>query len=530
MAGAERRQFEGRPTRGRQFRRDFLLTASSAGLYALAFPPLSFKGLAWIALVPLFTALRRQSLGGRLALAWAWSVLAGWGVGTWMPGTVSTYFQQPAIVGWLLWAGVATLMAAPYYMSFAAVYRPLVVRGGAAAPLLCAAAWAAAECVRGRLLNGDLLYVGNSPWATFGYSQAGLGPMVQIASVTGVYGVSFALACVNSALAEAWAARRATGRFRVPSVLGAAALTVAIVVGYGLISLRAVARDDPAGPLVKIALIQANLDAASRWDAGGAVRTLDAYSRLTRDALAAQSPAVVFWPEAALTFFLEREPLYQRALGALLGASGAELVVGAPRAEGMGGPPYRNSVYLIASDGHVRARYDKQYLLPFMEYFPLGVDVVRRHFARVREFTPGAPTPPLPTRLGPAGILVCNEAMLPQLAGKRIAEGAAFLVNPSNDSWAANRGFAQHLFDIASMRAVEQRVYLVRISDSGVSALVDPYGRTVVRTQPLESGIAFASLAPPVPRRSVYGRVGDLFAGLCTAAVAFALLRARRRG
>jgi apolipoprotein N-acyltransferase len=87
------------------------------------------------------------------------------------------------------------------------------------------------------------------------------------------------------------------------------------------------------------------------------------------------------------------------------------------------------------ADGVLRARYDKELLLPFMEYFPLRLDLVRRRFGRVREFAPGAPSEPLPTRAGPAGVLVCNEGMLPQFAAERVDASAGTLVNPSNDGW-----------------------------------------------------------------------------------------------
>ena len=512
--------------------RDLLLTTLSGALYALAFPPARVHALAWVSLVPFLLALRDAPLRRRLALAVWLSLVVGWGTGTWMPEAVAGYFEQPRAVGWALLLLVSVLMAAPYYMAFAAVYAPLVHRfRGAAAPLLAGAAWAGADLLRGRLLNGSLLYFGNSPWATFGYSQTGVGPLVQIASLTGVYGISFTLACANAALAEA--ARDLTESRRIERSAGralvAAALVVGMAWGFGALALRR-APDVSAGTRIPIALAQANLGAAARWQEGGAVRTLDAYLRLTREAFARGHPAIVFWPEAALTFFLEREPLYQRALGLALSPERAELVAGAPRSEGAdGGAPYRNSVYLVAPDGTLQARYDKVYLLPFMEYFPLRVDMVRRRFGRVREFSPGGATPPLPTRAGPAGVLVCNEALLPQLAAQRMDEGASYLVNPSNDSWAADAGFAEHQFDIVALRAVEQRTWLVRISDSGPSAVVDPWGRVVARTQPRAQEVLLADIGRS-PGRSLYGRVGDAFGALCLAAVALALAATRGWG
>lgn len=511
--------------------RELSWTALSGALYALAYPPLRLRPLAWVCLVPFLLVLRDAPLPRRLALG-AWlSLVVGWGTGTWMPAAVADYFEQPLAVGFALFLVVTLGMAAPYYMAFAAVCGPLLRRFGAAAPLLVGAAWAGADLLRGRLLNGTPIYVGNSPWATFGYSQTGVDALVQVASLTGVYGVSFVLACANAALAEA---ARDLGRGRrlrrsAALGLGIAALVVAAALGFGAVSLRAAPAPAPSSG-TPVALVQANLGAAARWEEGGGIRTLDAYLRLTREAEGRGRPRLVFWPEAALTVFLEREPPYQRALGGALGPRDVELVVGAPRAEGPGGSaPYRNSVYAVAPDGTLRARYDKQYLLPFMEYFPLRIDLVRRRFGRVREFSPGAPAPPLPTRAGPAGVLICNEALYPHVAGERMAAGASYLLNPSNDSWVPDAGFAEHQFDIVALRAVEQRVWLVRVSDSGPSAVVDPWGRVVARTQPLARELLLAELGRS-PGRSLYGRVGDAFGAACLAAVVVALAVARGWG
>ena len=483
-------------------------------------------------MVPFLLVVRNAPLPRRLALALWLSLVVGWGTGTWMPGAVASYFDQPIAVGIALFLAVTLVMAAPYYMAFAAVYAPLVRRfGGVAAPLLAGAAWASADLLRGRLLNGTLLYVGNSPWATFGYSQTGVDAIVQIASVTGVYGISFTLACTNAALAEALrdlAQQRRIGT-QAARGLAAAALVVAGVTGFGALALHR-APGISEGPRTPIALAQANLGAAARWEDGGAVRTLDAYLRLTREAFERGDPQIVFWPEAALTFFLEREPLYQAALGRVLQPAGAELIVGAPRAEGdEGSEPYRNSVYQVAPDGSPRARYDKVYLLPFMEYFPLRLDFVRRRFGRVREFAPGESLPPLPTRAGAAGVLICNEALLPQVASERMAEGASYLINPSNDSWVADAGFAEQQFDIVALRAVEQRAWLVRVSDSGPSAVIDPWGRVLARTQPRSREVLLAEIGAS-PGRSLYGRAGDVFGVSCMLAVALALAVARGWG
>jgi apolipoprotein N-acyltransferase len=163
-----------------------------------------------------------------------------------------------------------------------------------------------------------------------------------------------------------------------------------------------------------------------------------------------------------------------------------------------------------------------------MEYFPLRLEMARRRFGRVREFSPGAASPPLPTRAGAAGVLVCNEAFLPHVAAARVAEGAEYLLSPSNDSWVPDAGFAWQQLELAALRAVEQRRYLVRVSDSGPSAVIDPWGRVVAHTDALARDTLVAAVAPTT-RRSLYARVGDLFGVACALAVLAGLAAARRR-
>jgi apolipoprotein N-acyltransferase len=503
-------------------------TIASGVLYALAFPPARARALAWIALVPLLLVLRDAGWKRRLGLGFLWTFVSGWSVGTWMVSAVAAYFDQPLAVGLAIFLIVTGCMAAPYYAAFAVAYAPLT-RFGAATPLLVGAAWAAAELARGRLLNGTLAYVGNSPWATLGYSQAGFTPLVQIAALTGVYGISFVVATVNAAFAEVIASRLRHGYGARSAWLGLRVATgvAAAALVWGTMVLRTNAAT--SAPTTTVAVVQGNIGATVRWSAEGPARTLETYQRLTRDVLAHAEPSVVFWPEAAITSFVEQDDAHRHALAATVGDHHADLMIGAPRAgTAGGGPPYTNSYYLVGADGALAARYDKRYLLPFMEYFPLRLDFARRHFGRVREFSFGAATPPLPTQAGAAGILICNEAFLPHVASERVAAGATYLVTPSNDSWVPNSGFAWQQFDIAALRAVEQRRWLVRVSDSGPSGVVDPFGRVTAHTEALTRDALVAAIAPR-STPSPYGRIGDVFGVACALGTLAGLATARSR-
>jgi apolipoprotein N-acyltransferase len=326
---------------------------------------------------------------------------------------------------------------------------------------------------------------------------------------------------VNAALAGLVADRRG---WRGPALAAGLALGV---VALGVITLRGAPDAARAGG-VEIGLVQANLDPVERWGERGPYRTLEAHLRLTRELLAERPPALVFWPENAVTFFVEQEDLYRDAIAALLAPTGTELVLGAPRSEGADGPPYRNSIYVLDATAGLRARYDKQYLLPFMEYSPFGLELLNRSFGPMRVFTAGVETQPLATRAGLAGVLVCNEAMLPQFAAERVAAGAEYLLNPSNDGWLPHPSHLGQQLDMAALRAVEQRRTLVRSSDVGPSAIVDPWGRVQAQSEPLTRALLRGRIHR-ARERSFYGETGDVFGLACVALSALGLGASVRR-
>jgi apolipoprotein N-acyltransferase len=506
-----------------------LATGASALLLAASFPPLEIRPLAWIALVPLLVALRGASMKGALWLSLLFGLCLAYATGTWFVGSVVEYFDQAYLVGVGLFLFTAAATSSPYYMVFGIAYDRLARRFSKTLPLLAAAAWVTVELGRGRLLSGPPFMLGN-PWALVGYSQVGVDPLMQIASVTGIYGVSFAVVAVNAGLAELWLAARRRGPGLREALLG---LLLGIVpagaaLAHGLVALAG-ATEDASERAVPVAIVQGNIDSGSRWSPDLYGAHLELYLRLTLDTLVEGSPEIVFWPEAAMTFFVDQEPRYREVIGNVLRHGGVELVAGAPRYEkGPDGPLYYNSTFLLSDDGEIRGRYDKQYPVPFTEFFPLRIDFLRRRFGRARELTPGGATPPLPTRAGPAGVFACNEGMLPEVVSLRVDAGAAYLVNPSNDTWVAHRQFSEMLFEMVVARAIEQRRYLVRVSTAGPSAIVDPWGRVRVRSPLFSRGVVGGAIWPQ-RERSIYNRIGDAFAFSCLAVTAVALFSTRRR-
>jgi apolipoprotein N-acyltransferase len=508
--------------------RGLVLTLSSALLYSLSFPPARLTPLAWVALAPLVVALRQApALPAALVLAAVWALAVAVGVASWLPAAVATYYLQPRAVGVALFLGVASVLFAPAYLVFAVWYRHRARAADAGAPLLVAAAWVAAEFVRARLVNGN-------PWALLGYTQTGVLPLMQVAEVTGIYGVSFVVAATNAAVAQLWGTRRRTAARRAALAgIGLAAVTAALVGGFGAARLRTwpPGMKEAAAPApVGVAVVQGNFRVGAQWRPEVAPHQLALYLDLTRTAVQAHRPALVVWPESAMTFFIAQEPRHRQAIGRIVGAAGSQLVAGGPRTSQGSAARIHNAAFLFDPTGAVRAWYDKERLLPFGEYFPLrSVALLRRHFGPVREFTPGDPTPPLPTAAGRAGVVICNEAMFPELVGARVRAGAEYLLTLTNDTWLGSAQFARMHADMARWRAVEQRRFLVRASTSGPSAIVDPLGRVLG-----ESAVGTAAvLAGRVTARSgvtIYGRLGDLFAWTCVAVALAAAVPAVRRG
>ncbi len=507
--------------------------ALSATAFVAAFPPLGVRGLAWCALVPLLALLRtRRRDRDAFAAAALWGMASAYGVTDWLPPTLADYYGQPYLLGLGLFLAASALMGALEYGLFAVLWRRGAARCPALAVPLAAAAFAAAELGRARLFTGN-------PWGLLGYSQMGFdldaagsaalaARVVQVADFGGVFAVGFVLVAVNAALAEVCLALARVRRSRPAPALVMAAAVLFAAWSYG--GLRLQEARPPAADAPQVGIVQANIDRGSRWDPSLYGANLGSYLSMSRSLLAEGPVDLLVWPENAVTFFVDAESDYRRAIAVALAPDAPELLVGAPRYEGLRDPSYFNSAFLLAAGGEVLAVYDKQHLLPFAEYFPFGaIEVLQRNFGRVRSFTPGTRIEPLATRAGLAGIAICNEAMFGHIVRARQREGVDLLVNLSNDSWVVDPEFALHQFQLVSMRAVEFRLPLVRASTSGPSAVIDPWGRILARSE-VASPATLRARLPSGPGAGLYARWGDAFAVLCLLGALAAALAPVRSG
>lgn len=484
----------------------------SAGLLTSAYPTIDWWLLAWVALMPLFAAALVRSPRQALADGWLMGTVFFLLLLRWLDHTFRNYSAIPWPVTWLPILGLAAYCGLYFGLVAGAVSRLRQWLGAGWALGTAPFLWVTGEWLRGWILSGF-------PWGLLGYSQYGQLPLIQIASLTGVYGVSFLIISANVALAglAGLGLRRAA-----PGLAAVAALLVGTLV-FGLVSLRLLA---PRDELIRVAVIQPSIEQTLKWDPAYEKETLRIYTSLTREA-GRGKPAVIVWPETAAPIFLKRDPGLVVELQELSAEVRASLLVGSLDGDGRG---FYNSAFLLTEQG-IRAKYDKIHLVPFGEYVPLSgiIGFVRRWAEFISEFQAGRSPEVFKEVVPPFGVVICYEGIFPELLRRFVAGGAQYMVNITNDAWfGTTSGPWQHLA-VLPFRAVENRVAIARSANTGVSAFVASNGRITKTLGLFERGVLSGEIR--VRRHTTfYTRFGDLFAYACLALTAGALaLGALRR-
>ncbi len=486
-----------------------LLAVVSGCCLAAAFPSLDCEPLAWVGLVPLLVAARGLRPRRAFVVGWLGGVVFYLATVYWITYTITRYTAVP----FPLAAGLLVLMTsvlACYHGAFVAGLRwfdehdlPVV---WLAPPL-----WVTLEWLRGWFFIGF-------PWAALGYSQYRYHDLVQMAEVTGVYGISALLVLFNVVVATVLGARGERLRACIPALLVLTALVAGVPV-WGRWRANAIASQVPAGRL-RVGIVQGNVAQDQKWDLAYQRETLSRYADLTA-AAAGAGAALVVWPETATPFFFQEPgPMRQEILDLAVDHN-IHLLFGSPAARrGHGGRVEElNRAYLVSPAGRELATYDKIQLVPFGEYVPYRrvLFFVDKIVAAVGTIVPGLVETVFRLPGERFGVLICYEDVFPALTRRFVAHGADFLVNVTNDAWYGPTSAPyQHLAQ-ATFRAVENRVPLVRAANTGISALIEPDGR--IRWQsPLDEPVWHVDDIAWPAVRTVYTRFGDLFAHLCALA------------
>ncbi len=371
------------------------------------------------------------------------------------------------------------------------------LRRGLWAVLVVPSAWVAAEHLR----TFDLF--SGFPWGFLGYALYEPEPARRLASVAGVYGLTFLVVAVGTAIGLG-------GRSRV----GGLAL-------LGILALATVAfpEEEPAVGAMRVGIVQANIPQGTKWDPANARAAFDAHLAVSRE-VAADGVDLVVWPEASVPVFLEIEPEYREAVSELARETSTALLLGGMAAERESGSRevrFFNSVFAVEPDGRFVDRYDKSLLVPFGEYVPLRSLLGFLSGIATGIASGDVTAGPGPRTLVSSGFsgspvlapLICYEVIYPELVREAVLAGAEVLINVTNDAWYGRTSAPRQFLSIAAMRSAEHGRPMVRAANTGISALVDRDGRIRATTPIFERRGLVGSLAPASGGFTLYTRFGQ---------------------
>jgi apolipoprotein N-acyltransferase len=356
------------------------------------------------------------------------------------------------------------------------------------------------------------------PWNPVAAVATAAPPLMLPLPVIGAAGLSLLLLLAGSA-ADMLVARRR------PQAARLAGVTLA---GFAVAAWLA-PPFRPAGEPVRAAALQPNVPLEFRWDAGNLSEIEQRVWRLNLEASASGARWIV-WPESAIPRYVERDAEYRSAIEEFARRRDAWMLIGSI-GFGDGRDEYFNSVFSVSPAGLVPWRYDKVHLVPFGEYVPLAgqLAVLRPLVREVGSFTPGRSTLPLPSPAGPVGVAVCYEVTYPALIAAEVADGAEVLATVTNDGWYGDSAAPRQHLALAQLRAAETRRYMVRAANTGISAIIDPYGRIVASLALDREGSVAADVRPGLGSTPIVRVGGAVRAGVVALAVAGILLGGWRR-
>ncbi|MBI4378118.1 MAG: apolipoprotein N-acyltransferase [Nitrospinae bacterium] len=518
-----------------------LLSLLSGFLLISIFPKFNLEILAWVSLVPLFLAIRNTSPIESLKLGFISGLVFFLGVLYWVVNAMTVYGGMP------LPSSLAVLILLSGYLSiYLSLFTFLLSYISGDTPqlkyILAPFLWVALELIRAHLLTGF-------PWATLGYSQFNILPLIQIADITGVYGVSFAIVMSNAAIAlfieclppfSPSLIKGGSGgvsKFAIQYMLFTAILITSFSI-YGFWRISDFNSNDPSTGWVprnpkskiKVALIQGNIEQSEKWDEAHQTEIFKIHEDLTLQA-ANEKPDLIVWSESATPFSFQFDKNYRQRMIELAKKGGSFLLFGTPGYEISGGEiiPY-NRAYLLSPQGDVMNKYDKIHLVPFGEYVPLRkiLFFIDKMVVGIGDFQSGNEYTVMDIHKGKFGVLICFEVIFPDLVRRFVKNGAEFLVNITNDAWYGKSAASYQHISMVAFRAVENHLPVVRVANTGISGIIEPTGRITKDTDIFVRTYVSGEIDSGSQLKTFYTLYGDIFAYLCLAVTVLLILFFRR--
>ncbi|WP_420264377.1 apolipoprotein N-acyltransferase [Candidatus Magnetominusculus dajiuhuensis] len=494
-------------------------------LLYLSFPMPDISWLAWIALVPLLYAILNSN-------GHVYSFKAGVAAGVvyffltqyWISHSINNYGHMPLPVS-LSVVLLLSLYQSLYTGVFGLMLHLFAKRTKIPIYLSAPSLWVGLEYFRGTLFTGF-------PWSFLGYTQYKVLPLIQIADITGVYGVSFLIVFFNAAIADFIikdnSANYPLYKKLLPFALFAAIIAFVMAYGYGRLD------NNLAVNPVRVAVIQGNIAQDSKWDKKLTAEILNSYKTMTQKA-ARDGAKLVVWPESSLPFLFGSDKILTQDLLSFQKRLDIHLIFGTDLVRDYVNGRYTltNSAVVLAPTGKILCIYDKIHLVPFGEYVPLrdALFFIDKLVTGIGDFTKGSTLTVAKTPLGAFSAPICYEIAFPELVGAFYRYGGDFIVTITNDAWFGRTSGPYQHFIMAVFRAVENRKPVVRSANTGISGFIDSTGAVAAKTELFTTAVLTRDIYTN-PTITFYSLFGSVFAHICNIvnlAIIVNLLRKRRR-
>lgn len=484
--------------------KDIGLAAASGGLTALAFPKFSMLFLGWVSLLPLLFILNHKRPRQAFLLGLVAGLTFNGILVYWIPHVPAHYGDLSIALSLMIYF-LMILYLALYWAFFAWVFVRLRRVFPNLALLVAPVLWVSLEFILTHLFTGF-------PWGLLGQSQHQNLPLIQLSALTGVYGISFVLVLFQSLFVLSMTSRRKAGFL--------AGLIGVTFIHFG--GWAAMKKSPPSPQAFTASAIQGNVSSDIYWDQVTTKEIRRLFTRhmsLTQQAFA-QGAQLIVWPEFSVPLcFSCSHGLYEEFKQALLDfvqQTGCTLLVGTNETvSGQQGTLYYNTAMSIQPDLNT-SEYYKMHLVPFGEYTPCKkiFSFIEKVTHAIGEITPGRQHQLHRFQDWAFGSPICYEVIFPDLVRTFVRKGADFLVTITNDGWYGKSSAPYQHFAIAVFRAVENRRYLIRAATTGISGIVDPFGRVLARS-PLQTQAVLTEKIVPLGSETVYTRYGDWFCWMC---------------
>lgn len=436
---------------------------------------------------------------GQQSLTWPQAIRKGWAAG-WLAYAASLYWialpvHNYAPLPWIL-AIPCPLLVSIYLGLYPALFTLAAYWAGKKyswflAGIFLGLIWTCLEYIRNYFLTGfswNCLTQAFSPWPTF----------IQLIGIVGAFAFSGILVTLVSWLVFGWPQKKA---------LCLSILVAVGIWGYGYLQIDLPMTTDAN---FSASIIQGNIEQGVKWDPDYQNSTLKTYLELSQKEAQQNDPNYLFWPETAMPFYLQNMSPFREKIRNFCNQHSVYVFTGAPGYAYYKENEYKlyNRAYLINPQGAIVDLYEKEHLVPFGEYVPLSniLPFLQKIVVGYSDFSTGTHIDPIRANNLALGTLICYEIIFPNLVNKRVNQGANILVNLSNDAWFGNSSAPKQHLHQAVLRAIENNRFIVRTTNTGISAFIDPHGRILKQTSLFQKTTRNLKSIPLIEKKTYFSR------------------------